>query len=347
MRKIPKHLSCCCLAVLSTATMLGCEAVNEPASITIALTSTKASVHQGDTAQVTVILTRSGSVTGEASLTVTGSPIGVTAVVSNVRTSGAVTTGTVVITVLESAAPGIYSLTVTGAIPGVLESAATFTLSVTELPLTYTELTLSHPAFTIVKDANTRTSTVYIGRTNFTGAVTLSLEQPGERALPAGITAAFDPNPATGASSLLTVAVASTVAAGTYDLLLRGAPPSLFSRYAILTLTVAEAGSASYTLSASPSMLTVVEGGGAQTSTISISRIGGFTGSVALSVTSPVPGAGNGVTTATLDPASTTGNSSTLSVETNAGPGTYTLAITAKAAGLADQIITILVTVPP
>jgi hypothetical protein len=61
---------------------------------------------------------------------------------------------------------------------------------------------------------------------------------------------------------------------------------------------------------------------------------------VTLSVTGP------GGVTATLDPASTTGNSSTLSVVDDAAPGTYILAITGKAAGLPDQIITVLVTVP-
>lgn len=342
MCHIPKRLAHYCLAALTTAVAFGCDGVTDPGSITLALTSPSATVNQGASVDVATTLTRIGTFTGAVSITVRGTPPGVTAAVSNLQTSGAVTTATITITVQAATTPGTYSLTVRGAAAGVPESVATLALTVTEVPA-YT-LTPVAPALTIVQGTSAAIG-VTIGRTNFTGGVTLSLEQPEDPALPAGIIATFDSNPATGASSVLTISVGSTVAAGTYNLLLRGAVAGLTGRIATLTLTVAEA--PRYTLSASPAMLTLIEGGGAQTSTISISRTGGFTGSVALSVTSPVPGIGGGETTATLDPASTTGNSSTLSAITNAGPGSYTLAITGKATGLPDRIITILVTVLP
>lgn len=70
------------------------------------------------------------------------------------------------------------------------------------------------PASTTVNAASNATYTVYLNPVQgFNGSVTLAAS-----GLPSGATATFSPNPATGgaASSTLTVAVGSTVAAGSY-----------------------------------------------------------------------------------------------------------------------------------
>src|SRR5207247_1334497 len=77
-------------------------------------------------------------------------------------------------------------------------------------------LSLAPAALTIVQGA-TGTTTVTITRTNFTGAVTLSLGSA-----PTGVTGAFDPAAPTGTSSALTVSVGAAVAPGVYNLTVAG-----------------------------------------------------------------------------------------------------------------------------
>src|SRR5205823_364126 len=132
---------------------------------------------------------------------------------------------------------------------------------------------LAPAALTIVQGA-TGTTTVTITRTNFTGAVTLSLGSA-----PTGVTGAFDPAAPTGTSSALTVSVGAAVAPGVYNLTVAGSG-SPGSRSTPLTLTVSAVGD--YTLSLTPAELTV-EQGATGTATVTITRTN-FTGAVSLSL---------------------------------------------------------------
>ncbi len=138
---------------------------------------------------------------------------------------------------------------------------------------------------------------------------------------PAGVTGAFNPASATGNTSTLTVTVGASVAGGVYNLTVNGAgTPG--ARSAALTLTVTATAVANYTLSASPTSLSIAQGGSG-TSTVTITRTN-FTGAVALTLS----GAPAGVT-GSFNPASATGNSSTLTINVGASvaPGTYNLTI--------------------
>src|SRR5438046_6392227 len=77
-------------------------------------------------------------------------------------------------------------------------------------------LSLAPAALTIVQGA-TGSSTVTITRTNFAGAVTLSLG-----GAPTGVTGAFNPAAPTGTSSALTVSVGAAVVPGVYNLTVDG-----------------------------------------------------------------------------------------------------------------------------
>ena len=82
-------------------------------------------------------------------------------------------------------APGVYNLTVDGT--GTAGNRSTpLTLTVTAAAADYA-LSLNPAAFTIAPGANGNT-TVTLTRTNFTGAVTLSLG-----GAPAGVTGSFNP----------------------------------------------------------------------------------------------------------------------------------------------------------
>src|SRR5439155_1724142 len=208
-------------------------------------------------------------------------------------------------------------------------------------PLTLTEgaapdyaLSLAPAALTIGQGA-TGTSTVTITRTNFAGAVTLSLGSA-----PAGVTGSFDPAAPTGTSSTLTVSVGAAVAPGVYNLTVDGVG-SPGSRSTPLNLTVSAVGD--YTLSLTPAELTV-EQGATGTATVTITRTN-FTGAVSLSLRNgptSVPGS--------FDPAAPTGTSSTLTVGVGAAvaPGVYNLTVNGTAtAGNRSTPLTLTVSATP
>src|SRR5206468_1315744 len=117
-------------------------------------------------------------------------------------------------------------------------------------------------------------SSVRITRTNFTGAVTLSLGSA-----PAGVTGSFNPAAPTGTSSALTVSVGAAVAPGVYNLTVAGSA-SPGNRSTPLTLTVIA--TPDYAMSLAPAALTIGQGA-TGTSTVTITRTN-FTGAVTLSL---------------------------------------------------------------
>ncbi len=182
-------------------------------------------------------------------------------------------------------APGDYNLTVDGT--GTAGDRSTpLTLTVTATP-DYS-LSLNPAALTIVQGANGNTA-VTITRTNFTGAVTLSLG-----GAPAGVTGSFAPAAPTGTSSTLTVTVGAAVAPGVYNLTVDGTGTA-GNRSTPLTLTVTAA-AADYALSLTPAAFTIAPGANGNTA-VTITRTN-FTGAVTLSL----GGAPAGVT-GSFDPA--------------------------------------------
>src|SRR5207247_1862006 len=112
-------------------------------------------------------------------------------------------------------------------------------------------LSLAPAALTIGQGA-TGTSTVALNRTDYAGAVTLSLGSA-----PAGVTGSFNPAAPTGTSSTLTVSVGAAVAPGVYNLTVDGTgTPG--NRSTPLTLTVSAA--PDYALSLAPAALTIGQG---------------------------------------------------------------------------------------
>ena len=305
-------------------------------AITISLSPTSASVAQGGSTTVTATVTATGGFTGTPTATITGAPTGVTITPTNIQTSGATTTITVSLAVASTVPAGSYTLTATGSGAGVSAVSASFALTVTAAPASSYALSLSPTSLSIAQGANGPV-TVNVTRTNFASAVTLAAE-----GLPSGVTAAFATSPTTGNSATLTLTASATATTGTSNVTIRGTSAGTTDQTTTLALTVtAPTTSGNYTLSATPATLSVNQGASG-TSTINITRTGGFAGSVALAVT----GAANGVT-ASLNPTSTTGNTSTLTVTASptATAGTQTLTITGTATGLTNQTTTVAVTV--
>ena len=273
----------------------------------LSLAPTALTIIQGANAPTTVTLTRT-NFTGAVTLSLGGAPAGVTGSFNPAAPTG--TSSTLTVSVGAAVAPGVYNLTVDGTgTPGNRSTPLTLTVD----PVPDYSLSLAPTALTIIQGANAPT-TVTITRTNFTGAVTLSLG-----GAPAGVTGSFNPAAPTGTSSTLTVTVGAAVARGVYNLTVSGTGTA-GNRSTPLTLTV-EA-TPDYTLSLAPAALTIIQGANAPT-TVTITRTN-FTGAVTLSL----GGAPAGVT-GSFDPAAPTGTASTLTVRVGAAvtPGVYNLTV--------------------
>ncbi len=199
------------------------------------------------------------------------------------------------------------------------------------------------PSFTLSASPTTLTflqgaagsTTITVNPLNgFSGSVNLVAS-----GLPGGVSAAFGKNPAT-TTSLLTLSSTSTVSIGTFTVTVTGTSGSLTSK-ATITLTVNPAGN--YTLSSSPSSLSIVQGASG-TSTITITPQNGFNSSVSLSASGLPSGVG-----ASFNPNNTTGTSTlTLSASSTATTGTATVTVTGTSGNLTHATtINLTVVAPP
>ncbi len=303
-------------------------------TISIGATPASLSVVQGGSGSVTASITRGGGFTGTVNVVTEGAPTGVTAVVSNVVTTGTTTSGTVTVTVAASVTPGNYTLTIRASGSGVSDATTTFTLTVTAIPAI--ALSLS-PTTVSIAAGSSGLATVTIARTNFTGDVTLTLE-----GAPAGVTGTFSPAAANGTTSTLTVQVAGSVTPATIPLTIRGTGTGVTAAAAALSVTVTAAPGPSFDiapLTPDPKTLTQGTSGDA---TVTLTRSGGFVGTVNLTL----EGAPAGVT-GVFAPAAVTATTSTLTLTVGAAvPATnYPLTVRGAAPGQTDKTRTFVLTV--
>ena len=303
--------------------------VSAPPDYALSLNPAALTIVQGANGNTAVTLTRT-NFTGAVTLSLGGAPAGVTGAFNPAAPTG--TASTLTVSVGAAVAPGVYNLTVDGGgTPG--NRSTPLTLTVTAAAPDYA-LSLAPAAFSIAPGANANT-TVTLTRTNFTGAVTLSLG-----GAPAGVTGAFSPAAPTGTSSTLTVSVGVAVAPGVYNLTVDGtATAGNHSTPLTLTVTVAP----DYALSLAPAALTIVQGANGN-STVTLTRTN-FTGAVTLSLGNAPAGV-----TGSFNPAAPTGTSSTLTVSVGAAvaPGVYNLTVDGTAtAGNHSTPLTLTVSAAP
>src|ERR1700682_3395626 len=179
------------------------------------------------------------------------------------------------------------------------------------------------PTSVTVTQGGNGTSTITVNPTNgFTGSVSLSAS-----GLPSGVTASFNPTSTTGTSTL-TLTASGTATTGTATVTITGTSGSL-THTPTVTLTVNTAPVPDFGLSASPASLTITQSNSGN-STITVSPINGFTGSVSLSAS----GLPSGVT-ASFNPATTTSTSTlTLTASGTATTGTATVTVTGTSGSL-------------
>jgi len=276
-------------------------------SFTLAATPAALNVNAGSGVNTSVSIARV-NLPGAVALALDSPPVGITGTFTPVSTSADVSQLTVA--VAATVPPGNYTVVIMGTASGATDRTTNVTLTVGAQP----NFTLSAAAVTIASGAS-GASSITLTRTNFTGDVALSLVTP-----PAGITASFTPATTTGSTSLATVVVAPTVAAGNYSLTVQGAATGPGNKTTTLQVTVTVA--ADFAIAASPTGISVTAGLSG-TSTVTITRTN-FGGAVTLALSSAPVGI-----TATFAPNVTLTSSSvaTVAVAASVAPGSYDLVV--------------------
>ena len=177
-------------------------------------------------------------------------------------------------------------------------------------------LSASPSSLTVTQGSSGNSTITVTPSGGFTGSVTLSAS-----GLPTGVTATFGTNPTTG-TSVVTFTASSTATTGTKAVTITGTSGTL-SHTTSVSLTVNATATPNFSLSASPSSLTVKQGTSGS-STISVTPSGGFTGSVTLS-NSALP---SGVTASFGTNPATSSSVLTFTASSTATTGTSTITIT-------------------
>ncbi|MGA7895153.1 MAG: hypothetical protein WCA49_18185, partial [Candidatus Sulfotelmatobacter sp.] len=190
-------------------------------------------------------------------------------------------------------------------------------------------LSASPSSVTITQGGAGGTSTITVTDLGgFSGSVSLAAS-----GLPTGVTAVFSPNP-TSTTSTLTLTASATATTGTATVTITGTSGSLNATTTV-SLTVNAAGTPNFTVSASPSSLTITQGGNG-TSTITVTSQNGFNSATTLSASglpsgvtaafspNPVTPPANGTVTSTL----------TLTASATATTGTATVTVTGTSGSL-------------
>ncbi len=278
-------------------------------------------VNRGASGTSTITVTRSGGFSSGVTLSASGLPSGVTASFSANPAAG--NSSVLTLSASSTATLGGATVTVTGT-GGGLTRTTPISLTVNQPATPDFALSVSPTSLSIARGAS-GTSTITVTRTGgFTDAVSL-----GASGLPAGVTASFSVNPATGNSSVLTLSASSTATLGPVTVTVTGTGGGL-TRSAPIGLTVNDVPTPDFSLSASPASLTINRGASG-TSTITITRTGGFTGGVTFGASGLPAGV-----TANFNPNPATGNSSvlTLSVSSTATLGAATITVTGAGGSL-------------
>jgi hypothetical protein len=189
-------------------------------------------------------------------------------------------------------------------------SGPNFSLSASPSSLTVTQGTSGNSTITVTPSGG------------FTGSVSLSTS-----ALPSGVTASFSTNPTTG-TSVVTFTASSTATTGTTSVTITGTSGTL-SHTTSISLTINATATPNFSLSASPSSLSVTQGSSGN-STITVTPSGGFTGSVTLS-NSTLP---SGVTASFGTNPTTSTSVLTFTASSTATTGTSTITITGVSGSL-------------
>jgi uncharacterized membrane protein len=287
-----------------------------PSDFAISASPSSLNIVQGNAGTSTISTTLVTGTPDAITLSATSSPGGPVATLNpaDINAGGA---STLTISADALAAPGIYTVTVTG-VEGSATQSTSVTVTVTSAASDFS--IAANPSSLTLMQRNAGTST--ISTTLVTGtpdAITLSATSS-----PGGLAATLNPAVVNaGGASTLTVSPDFATAPGVYVVTVTGTEASGATHSASVTVSVTAA-PRDFSISANPSSLSIVQGSSAASS-ISTAVIGG-PGTIALSVSSSPAGL-----SAVLTPTSiSSGGSSTLTVSVmyTTAPGSYSVVVT-------------------
>ncbi|MGA8607840.1 MAG: protease pro-enzyme activation domain-containing protein [Candidatus Sulfotelmatobacter sp.] len=293
---------------------------NWPAGFTLTASPSSVTITQGGASgKSNITITPVNGFSGNVTLAASGLPTDVTAAFSP---NPATSSSTLTLTASATAATGTATVTITGT-SGTLRNTTVLSLTVNALK-TFS-LSASPNAVTITQGGANGKSNITITPDNgFSGNVTLAAS-----GLPTGVTASFNPDPATSISTL-TLTASATAKKGKATATITGTSGSL---RATTTLTLTVDGLGSFTLTASPSILTVAQGSSG-TSTITIVPAGGFDKEVTLSAS----GMPSGVAASFSTNPTTSTSTLTLTVSGSTATGQSTITITGTSESLSSDV---------
>ncbi|HXA41354.1 MAG TPA: hypothetical protein VNV65_00420 [Candidatus Solibacter sp.] len=283
----------------------------------IAVSPTSLNLTAGSSGSATVSTAVTSGSAASVALSASGQPSGAT-VSFNPSSVTAGGSSTVSVSTTSATAAGTYPITIRGT-EGSATHTTTLTLTVTAAASNDFSISVS-PNTLSVQAGSGGSSTVSTAVTSGS-AGSVALTSSGA---PSGATVTFNPTSVTaGGTSTVSISTTTATAAGSYPITITGTEGAA-THSTTLTLTVTAAPVPDFSISLSPSSLTVAAGSGG-TSTVSTTAING-SGTVSMAVS----GAPSGVT-ATVNPTSVAaGGSSTLTISTtsSAAAGTYTITVT-------------------
>jgi hypothetical protein len=286
---------------------------------TIAASPISATINAGQSAQSSISVTAVNGYSGTVNLSASGCPTNANCSF-NPTTASPSAGSALTVSTASNTPSGTYTVTVNGvdSLNSALTHTTTFavTVRVPDFSLTAT------PASATINAGQSAPSTISVTAINgYSGTVNLSVSS----GCPANATCSFNPGTASpGATSTLTVATASNTPAGTYTVTVNGVDTvnSALTHTTTFTATVRVP---DFSLTATPTSATINAGQSAP-STISVSAVNGYSGTVNLSVSSGCPAnATCSFNPGTASPSAT----STLTVATasNTPAGTYTVTV--------------------
>jgi cellulose 1,4-beta-cellobiosidase len=287
-----------------------------PASTTpdFSISASGTSVLQATTATTSVTILPVNNFAGAVALTVSGLPAGVTATFSPASVSGAAIS-TLTFTASATATVGSATVNITGT-SGTLTHS--FPISLTVVGRPDFSITAAPPAAVTITPGSNPTATVSVASLfGFTGAVSITAT-----GLPAGVIANFSPSSVNGSGSIvINFNAQSTTPAGTTNISIVGTSGTL-THSATIAVTVTGTATPDFSLAAANAS---VAQGGTAAGAVTITRLSGFAGAVALTASGLPAGV-----TASFNPASTTTSASTLTftASSTATLGAATVTIT-------------------
>ena len=214
----------------------------------------------------------------------------------------------------ELSAVSVSNDSFTYSLPG--QSITTFVGTASSGTPSFT-LSPSASSLSVTQGSNATDTITVTDENGFSGSVTFTAS-----GMPSGVTASFSPTSSTSSSVLTLTASSTATTGGPVTVTVTGTSGSTTATTTI-ALTVNAKVTTGFTLSPSASSLTVKQGSSG-TDTITVTDVGGFTGSVAFTAS----GMPSGVTAAFSPTSSTSSSVLTLTASSTATTGAFTITVT-------------------